>query len=313
MSGLPRIAVLCNNRMAIPSIQSLHASGHLCATGVPAQNEDVQPFCEMFAAQTGTPCTRFGKENLKEHLETWLVSCRADYVFIMTFPWRIPTVLLNERPGVFYNFHYGPLPEMRGADPIFESIRQQKAETGITVHAVTERIDAGPQLFKQIIPLDFDMTHGYLCTQMSYLSPRILPAVLQNLQNEKNQTESAVPTAETGGYYKKPGLKEVCINWNMQTASDVHALVRACNPWNKGAYTQWQGWNIRIPYTAVVEGNTSEPPGTVLAADPQNGIRVQCKENILKIEIIYTDEGFMPGHRLTTFGIKPGDRFSNFQ
>ena len=313
MSRTPRIAVLCNNRMAIPSIQSLHASGHLCAMGVPAQNEDVLPFCEMFAAQTGLPCTRFGKESLDGQLETWLSSVKADHVFSMTFPWRIPTGLLHKHVGVFYNFHYGLLPEMRGADPIFESIRQQKTETGITVHAVTERIDAGPRLLKQIIPLSFDMTHGHLCTQMSYLSTRILPEVLQNLQNGMNHTDSASPMGEAGGYFKKPGLKEVCINWNMQTASDVHALVRACNPWNKGAYTQWQGWNIRIPYTAVVDGHTAQPPGTVIYADTQNGVRVQCKDKILKIEIIYTDEGFMPGHRLTSFGMKPGDRFSNFQ
>ena len=299
--------------MAIPGIQALQNAGNLCAIGVPSQNQDILPTLQDFARQAGIPFFTFEKNGLSAQLLAWVSQSQADVVFMMTFPWRIPVDVLSAFPNKLYNFHYGLLPEMRGADPVFESIRQQKKESGISVHRVDEGIDTGAVVFRHAVPLQPDVTHGILCTQLSYLGAQIVPVLLQLLQNGQEPIVSA--DNSNAQYFRKPGLGEVCINWEMQTASDIHALVRACNPWNKGAYTQWNGWNMRVVNTSVVEAasNPTVYPGTIVSADAQQGIRVACKNNTqLSIEYIYTDEGFMPAHKLLAFGIKTHDRFSNF-
>lgn len=314
MNAIPQIAVLCNNRMALPAIRALQASGNLCALGVPQKNTELLPFLHDFARQAGIGFAVFGKQNLAADLAAWIKTNAADAVFMMTFPWRIPTETLGLLPEYWFNFHYGLLPEMRGADPVFECIRRQKTETGITVHITDDGMDTGPVVFRHAMPIQPDVTHGLLCTQLSYLGAQLAPVIVRML------AEGAVPkTAQAddglANYFGKPGLSEVCIDWNTQNASDVNALVRACNPWNKGAYTQWNGWNIRIVGASVAEteGEGSPDPGTVTGADLQKGIRVACKNNTrLHIEYIYTDEGFMPAHKLLAFGLKPHDRFSTF-
>lgn len=306
-----RIAVLCNNRMAIPAIQALHGMANLCALGVPENNTDVLDFCKALSTQTGIPLILLRKENLAQQLRDWIQQSSPDFVLTMTFPWKVPTAIWQNTPSKCYNFHYGLLPEMRGTDPVFESIRQQKKETGITIHAIENSIDTGAIILKQIMPIESNMTHGLLCTQLSYLGARILPQLIKILQSNIIGTPQDERIAH---YYPRPNPSDVCIRWEMQDASAIHALVRACNPWNKGAYTQWNGWHLRILEVSIMEHlSTSEGiAGTILSADATQGLIVQCKDKTqLKIDIIYTEEGFTSGHRLTSFGIKKGDILIN--
>ena len=138
-----KIAVLCNNRMAIPALQSLHSSGQLYGIGVPEGNTDVIDFCMMLSRQSGIPLIVMKKEKFSLQITELIEKANPEYVFTMTFPWKISGGILKKYPATFYNFHYGLLPEMRGADPVFQSLRSQAKETGITVHVIDERIDRG--------------------------------------------------------------------------------------------------------------------------------------------------------------------------
>lgn len=311
MITTPKIAVLCNNRMAIPALQSLYSQGLLRAIGVPHDNTDAIDFCMALSSQTGIPLLMFRKETLSAQLDEIVQKSNADYIFTMTFPWKIPAEILTKYPGKFYNFHYGLLPQMRGADPVFESIRSGVAETGITVHAIENEIDKGNIILKQEIPLNQGMTHGILCTNLSWLSVNMLKDLLNLLQ--KN-TKGIPQDTKNAKYYKRPDAADVCISWQKQDAKTIEALSRACNPWNKGAYTQWNGNNIRVVEAKVIDeaAEYSEPPGTILSIDENNGLRVQCNNNTqLRINIVYTDEGFMSGHKLLAFGVNKGNQFAN--
>lgn len=304
-----KVAVLCNNRMAIPALQNLYSQGKLCAIGVPADNSDVMDFCVMLAKQSHISLMIIQKENLLDQIDEFVTLCNADFIFTMTFPWKIPDVILNKHPEKFYNFHYGLLPEMRGADPVFESIRSAASETGITVHRIESKIDKGAIILKKVIPLNSGITHGGLCTNLAWLGSGLLPELLNSLQNNIEGQEQDEAKAR---YYKKPTADDVCISWHHNDAKTIEALSRACNPWNKGAYTQWNGWNIRVVEATVVhyETNQSYSPGTIITLDDKNGLIVKCNnETYLRLDIIYTDEGFMSAYKLLSFGVKKGSSF----
>lgn len=311
MNTNPDIVVLCNHRMAFPAIQTLHSMGRLSGIAIPANNEDIRDFCFHFATQTGITLVLLEKEKLKMQLEELTSRKSLKHIFTMTFPWKIPEEIIQQHSNLFYNFHYGLLPEMRGSDPVFESIRQQKKETGITVHVIEKEIDKGAIIVKKELPINIPVTHGLLCTNLSYLGSQIIPEVLTLLQTN---TQGNLQEETLSNYYKRPNATDVGINWKNQDAKSIEALIRACNPWNKGAYTQWNGWNIRILEASLTsyKSEQSQNPGTILTINEEKGLIVQCYNNTqLRINIVYTDEAFMSGHKLLIFGLKNGEQLAS--
>lgn len=304
-----KIAVLCNNRMAIPALQALQAAGMLCAIGVPEGNTDVIDFATMLSKQAGIPLLILTKQQFHLQIQEMIGKNSPQYCFTMTFPWKMPSEILEQDQALFYNFHYGLLPEMRGADPVFESLRSGAKETGITVHSIDKKIDTGSIILKKTLPISSNMTYGILSTHLSWFGANLLNELLLLLNSGYQGVTQDHSKAK---YFAKPGAKDVCISWETSDAKVVDALVRACNPWNKGAYTQWNGWNIRIVEATIVEKEMDKPhsPGTILSLDMENGLIVQCNNNTqLRVDIIYTDEGFMSGYKLGAFGLKKGDQF----
>ncbi|MFH6959840.1 formyltransferase family protein [Flavobacterium aquidurense] len=305
------IVVLCNNRMAFPAIQTLHSLGRLHTIGVPTENEDVKAFCSVFAAKAGINLIWIEKSKLKVQLQEIIKNTGLKFIFTMTFPWKVPEEIIEKHSNLFYNFHYGLLPEMRGADPVFESIRKQKNETGISVHSIEKAIDKGKIILKKILPLHTDFTHGMLSTNLSYLASYMLPELFTLLHNNEKGISQDESLAR---YYKKPTIADVSIQWEKQDSKSIQALVNACNPWNKGAYTQWNGLNIRLLEVSQTNTITDYPkaPGTILEINENNGLIIQCYDNTqLRINTVYTEEGFMSGHKLLAFGIKNGEQFAS--
>ncbi|KQS91785.1 formyltransferase family protein [Chryseobacterium sp. Leaf394] len=306
---MTKVAVLCNNRMAVPALQTLLAENKLCAVGVPADNIEITELFSVLTTQYSIPLLILKKESFSEQLHALTAQSDAEFIFAMTFPWKIPSDILKLYPDKFYNFHYGLLPEMRGVDPVFESIKNGLQETGITVHAIEEQIDAGAIILKKIFPLDSSMTHGMLCTHLAWLASNIVEELLNKLRVNKKGTLQDITKAR---YFKRPEAADVSISWHNKDATEIEALVRACNPWNKGAYTQWNGWNIRVVEATVVvlEKKITQASGSVVTLDEHNGLIIKCNnETFLRLNIIYVDEGFMSGHKLLSFGIKKGSSF----
>lgn len=56
----------------------------------------------------------------------------------------------------------------------------------------------------------------------------------------------------------------------------------------------------------------SKPPRTVLSREQNNVLRIHSKDHSrFYITIIYTEEGFLEGHRLAAFRMKAGDRLTS--
>lgn len=82
---------------------------------------------------------------------------RADCGVVSCFPWLLPARLLQHYPLGMLNIHPSLLPAYRGPSPLFWQYRDGRLETGVTVHVVTEELDAGP-IVRQVrctLPLGF--------------------------------------------------------------------------------------------------------------------------------------------------------------
>lgn len=309
-----RIGVLCNNRMALQAIGQLLFTKMLYTVVVPFNNTDLLQECRQLLAGSGVGVTAVEQSQLTDTFRGWASAGSVQAVFLMTFPWRIPGKALEVFPERVFNFHYGLLPEMRGADPVFESIRQQKQETGITVHVATARLDKGPVVHQRRLALDKDMTHGMLCTKLGALGAQMCAENWLRLLASGQSPPAAAQQEDNAAYYGRPQLKDVVINWNSMDSKMVHALVRACNPWNKGAYAAVKGWNMRIcGFSFTGKDSTAGTlPGTITKADASEGIEIACNDGkTLRVDTFYTDEGIFDGKKLAQLGLCAGDRFTN--
>jgi len=301
-----KIALLCNNKMAMPAMQRLINEGLLCA--VATADTDLEAMHVVGAMCGNVPYTTIGCNGHKQQLLDWVAAAQPDVVFVITFPYRIPaSVLAMPRLG-FLNFHFGLLPQMRGADPIFESIRQRLPVAGATVHVMDEGLDTGPILLRQELPLSPEFTYGMLSGQMAMLGENMCGEVLLQLAQGLAPATIGVPQDESKAkYWPKVGEADITIRWDKMPADDVIALVRACNPVGRGVPTSINGWKIGVVDIGMVnlDGDASAiAPGTILAIDHQNGLIVCCLGGkAVKLEVVYTSEGYFPGYKIGLFGV----------
>ncbi len=312
-----RIAVLCSTRLALPAAKQLVTGGQLCAMGVADIREDVVQVMSHFATTSDLPLRVFSRKGFRSQLINWLGEVRSDVVFVMTFPFVIPSEALKWPRLGFINFHYGLLPEMRGADPIFEGIRRRMTVAGTTIHIMDEGLDTGPILLREEIPCLPHFTYGILSGQLAMLGAQMCLTLVEQLN--AGAAQSGVPQDELlAKYYPKVDASEIYLDWANSDSSEMIALICACNPLSKnGVPTSVNGWTIGVCDASIITltGDASGYlPGTVLAIDPQNGLLVMTMDGVaLRLEVVYTEEGYFPGHKLAHFGIAPGAVFSAIQ
>ncbi|MCX7622425.1 MAG: formyltransferase family protein [Thermomicrobium sp.] len=68
----------------------------------------------------------------------------ADCALVSCFPWRIPRSIYERYPLGMLNIHPSPLPDYRGPSPLFWQYRDGCLRTAVTLHRITEELDAGP-------------------------------------------------------------------------------------------------------------------------------------------------------------------------
>lgn len=305
------IAVLCNNPVAFPALQALQRQGVAVAVGADAANKELCAQLQPFCSSAGFRLRFFDKETFEPQLNQWLDEVTPDAVLMMTCPFRIPASALAKPRQGFLNFHYGLLPQYRGANPVFEQIRRREPVGGITVHRVDEQIDTGGIVLQQKIPLHPEETFGLHMDRLALLGAEVLSALLPLLASA-NPLPATPQHNDEAHYYKKPVSEDVTIRWATMPAADIVALANACNPWNFGAGTSLSGNTIGINTAAIVNGQPSpaQAAGTILTIDSQAGLTIStCDNKIIRLDILYINGNFIPGYRLALFGVLPGMAF----
>lgn len=308
-----KIALLCNNTMALPALQALERQGMLCAVATTGRDADVVRTFTEFIKGKSYGYTTIASKGHKEALNQWVRNSGAEVVFVMSYTWRIPKETLAIPRMGFINFHPGLLPEMRGADPVFETIRQRKPVAGVTAHIMDEQFDTGAILMREEMPVADNATYGMLAGQLARMTSGMVAKMVDVLKTQG--LPQGMPQDETKAqYWPKVGIEALTVNWKKMSASEITTLVRACNPVGKGIPVTVNGWQFLVSDATEIklQGDASAiMPGTVLANDPQNGLII-CSTNGMgvKVDVVQTAEGIFPGHKLAAFGLGPGMVFN---
>jgi methionyl-tRNA formyltransferase len=307
-----RIAILTNSKLSVPSIDFLGARQQLVSIGLPVRDDKTEDADQITftAANRKVPVVLLNRSGFRNELTDWLNDCKPDVVFVFTFPFKIPAACLGIPAHGFINFHFGLLPEYRGADAIFWQIRNRAKEGGVSVHKMTNEIDKGPLHFIHKIPLLPSDTYGSHLLNLSFAGVTAAEKMLQLLQSD---VQPSIEQDESrAAYYARPGLADVLIDWR-RSATDVIALINACNPWNKGAGTYMNGYPLKIISASVNTGvavPAQSKPGTIIFSDANKGCIVHCGSGeSINLDILFCNDSFITGVQFARLGITQGMAF----
>ena len=308
MSDLKAI-ILCNNPIALPGIKEFLFYGKVGALVTTRQNAEMQALLTQLAAGTGVPVLQVDKNNFAAELKSAIGKYQIAVGLIMTFPFVIPKSIIELPEKGFINFHYGLLPQCRGPQPILWHILNNNPEGGITLHRLEEGIDTGPIVLQEKLPIGPTDTYGILQSKLAHLGAKSAATLLKILSF--GSIIPSTPQDETkAAYYKNPTAQQLTINWQTMDSHQIIRTVNACNPWNKAAGSSIGNWFLGITEVEInnMAANNADKSGMIMAIDKENGLLVKTKDDkVLKINIIYLQEGFLSGSLLAEFGIKTGD------
>ncbi|MBB1202118.1 bifunctional UDP-4-amino-4-deoxy-L-arabinose formyltransferase/UDP-glucuronic acid oxidase ArnA [Enterobacteriaceae bacterium 89] len=230
-----------------------------------------------------------------------------DVIFSFYYRNLLSDAILNSARKGAFNLHGSLLPKYRGRAPLNWVLANGEKETGVTLHRMVNRADAGDIVAQQVVAIeesDVAMTlHRKLCATAQSVLRDALPLIRDGQTKETAQDESQATVV--GRRTPEDGR----LIWE-KSADELHNLVRAVSdPW-PGAFG-YVGTNKFIVWKSRVRHDLSAQPGKVISTSP---LVVGCGNGALEILTGQTDKGvYMQGTQLAqALGLVTGALLSSY-
>lgn len=302
-----KIGIISSAEYGIPLLQLLKSNGITASVFTDAafieQSAAIRHFCQM----AGIPETSGRQSDLYD----WLRAEKPDMVFMMGYAHLVdPGKLSHTLSQHFYNIHFGALPHFRGPQPVFWQLKLGESFLTTTIHRINHKFDDGGIVWQKKIARAPHHSYGVVHTLLGQISLEGVVFLISCFMNKKEIMEMEQDQAK-GKYYKRPRLKDIQINWGIMAAEEIVNLVQACNPWNKGASTFFQGNEIKIIDAEVQSGSYEGigiSPGRIMNAGKT--LDVLCSDGkLLSLHMLNVNGIFYPARHSPFIGLIVGHQF----
>ena len=178
----------------------------------------VSSLCRALAIEHATPADPGAPEWIAK-----LESIKPDIVFSFYYRSILHESIISMPPFGAYNLHGSLLPAYRGRCPVNWVLINGEKHTGVTLHAMTDKPDAGPIVGQKRVEIDHDDTaftlFGRLEQAAGVLLDELLPAMHAGSINLTPQDLSS------GSYYGGRRPEDGRISWDT-SAERIYNLIR---------------------------------------------------------------------------------------
>ncbi len=147
---------------------------------LPAAIAGSQTSVTRVAKRHGVPVKRF--RALDQQFRDWISGLAPD-VILSSQGHYVPKSIRDLAPFGVLNKHAGLLPRYRGVYPVFCAMLAGEPEIGLTVHQMSDRIDAGPILHQERIPIGDSATFESLYEHVVLRTAGAFDAALRELES----------------------------------------------------------------------------------------------------------------------------------
>jgi len=206
-----------------------------------------------------------------------IAKLNPDYLFSFYYRNLLSEALLATAGKGAFNLHGSLLPRYRGRAPANWVLVNGETETGVTLHRMVKRADAGAIIAQERVAIDRTDTaltlHAKLRNAASSLLHDTLPLLAQGKISETAQDESKATT------FGRRTPADGKLLWN-NSAEQLFNLVRAVTKPYPGAFCAVGEHKLIVWNADVVKGNEGLAPGRVISVDP---LRIACGQDSLVI------------------------------
>ncbi|MEQ4673319.1 bifunctional UDP-4-amino-4-deoxy-L-arabinose formyltransferase/UDP-glucuronic acid oxidase ArnA [Providencia vermicola] len=236
----------------------------------------------------------FAPENVNHPL--WIERIREmkpDVIFSFYYRDMLSEELLAIAPKGAFNLHGSLLPKYRGRAPINWALLNGESETGVTLHKMVAKADAGDIIAQEKVTItdtDTGLTlHAKVREAAEVLLDKTLPLIEAGSYKAVAQDESQAT------YFGRRTAEDGQIDWN-RSAKEINCLIRAVTEPYPGAFTYLGARKMVIWRARVLDDNQGKAAGTVLSNDP---LRIACGQGAIEVVSGQSETGlYMQGNRL---------------
>jgi methionyl-tRNA formyltransferase len=228
-----------------------------------------------------------------------------DVILVWSYSMILPPAVINIPRLGCVNMHGGLLPEYRGGHVLQWAIINGEPETGVTLHFMDEKIDAGAVIAESRFRIEAEDDAATIRTRLKAAGQNLLQNYWRQILNG---TAPILPQDESRArYHRLRTADDGLISWS-QTAVQIHNLVRALvTPW-PGAFTFWQGKKLIVYGAVAIKAPPlrRQMPGTVSEIN-ESGLSVFCGQGELLIVSAEIDGQLLGPRELQQIGIAHGE------
>ena len=218
---------------------------------------------------------------------------KPDVIFSFYYRDMLSEELLAIAPKGAFNLHGSLLPKYRGRAPINWALLNGESETGVTLHKMVAKADAGDIVAQEkfaISDTDTGLTlHAKAREAAEVLLSKTLPLIEAGSYKAVAQDESKA------SYFGRRCADDGQIDWN-RSAKEINCLIRAVTEPYPGAFTYLGARKMTIWRASVLDDNQGRVAGTVLSNDP---LRIACGQGAIEVISGQSEAGlYMQGNRL---------------
>ncbi|MDX2417927.1 MAG: formyltransferase [Xanthomonadales bacterium] len=210
--------------------------------------------------------------------------CEPDYIFSFYYRQMLGQKLLDIPAGGAFNLHGSLLPKYRGRVPVNWAIIHGEKESGVSLHRMDIKPDAGNLLAQAAVSILSNDTAYDVFQKLKCASETLLMEVIPEML--KGHVFETPLELEQGSYFSGRKPEDGRIDWSLP-AADIHNLIRAVAPPYPGAFFDIGPHRIEVlgSYTRGEQARFSNPclyfEDGSFQADCSDGLRFMITQLVI--------------------------------
>jgi UDP-4-amino-4-deoxy-L-arabinose formyltransferase/UDP-glucuronic acid dehydrogenase (UDP-4-keto-hexauronic acid decarboxylating) len=225
-----------------------------------------------------------------------IAALKPDVIFSFYYRKMICREILDLPKSGAFNLHGSYLPHYRGRCPVNWVIINGEKQTGVTLHYMIEKPDAGDIAGQKAVEIDISDTaktlYDKLCRAARELLDETLPLI------KKGQIPRETQDLTQGSYFGGRRPEDGRIDWK-KSAGEIYNLIRGVTEPYPGAFAFLDDNKKIIIWWAEPVIAKEAPPGKLIVDDKE--ILVQTGKNAIKIIDIEVEGERLKGEQIQRY------------
>lgn len=296
------------------SLERLHTEGHSIALVITQPDrpsgrgkKTAVPPVKQFALEKELPLLQPRRIRKDPDIRERLDSLRPELNVVVAYGQIMPASVIYAPPLNTINLHFSLLPAYRGASPVQWAILRGETVTGITIFELNEKMDEGPILTQQKIPILPRENAWELERRLAVAGADLLVETIAAIRSLEYRPQEHELATHAPLLNKEDGE----IDWH-KPARHIDRQVRAFFPW-PSTFSFIRAKRVKVVSGRCWESRCAEnvPPGSIVEIRKE-GLFVCCGDSsIYHIQTLQPENKKVMQAYAFSLGaqLRPGDRF----